>query len=108
MALRSVRRSKPSTLPPPKVGEMAVAINRSNVVFPEPFQPRSQTASPGATSWLTWLTAARPSNNLVTLDNRTAARWAVKGTAARWVVVTGAPWTRDVRSSRPPGFYYAL
>jgi hypothetical protein len=108
MALRSVRKSKPSTLPPPKVGEMAVAINRSSVVFPEPFQPRSQTVSPWATSRLTWLTAARPSNSLVTLDRRTPARWVVERTAARWVVVTGAPWTRDVRSSRPPGFYYAL
>src|SRR5215475_3438865 len=108
MALRSVRRSKPSTLPPPKVGEIAVAINRSRVVFPEPFQPRSHTVSPCATSRLTWLTAARPSNNLVTLDKRTAARWVVKRTAGGWVVVTGAPWTRDVRSPRPPGFYYAL
>src|SRR5262249_57557367 len=73
----SVGRSKPSTLPSPKVGEMAVAIKRSSVVFPEPFQPRSQTVSPWATARLTWLTAARPSNNLVTLDKRTAARWAV-------------------------------
>ena len=60
---------------------MAVAINRNSVVFPEPFQPRSHTVSPPAISRLTWLTAAKPSNNLVTLDSRTAARW---------VVVTGA------------------
>ena len=63
------------------------------------FAPRSQTVSPPATSRLTALTAARPSNSLVTLD---------KCMAARWVVVTGAPGRRDVRSRRSPGFYYAL
>src|SRR5947208_5009299 len=92
MALRSVRRSKPSTLPSPKVGEMAVAINRSSVVFPDPFQPRSHTVSPMATSRLTLLTAARPSNSLVTLDRRTAARPGA---------VIGAFWALDVRSRRP-------
>src|SRR5262249_53604118 len=92
MALRSVRRSKPSTLPSPNVGEMAVAISRSSVVFPEPFQPRSQTVSPLATSRFTLLTAARPSNSLVTLDNRTAARPGA---------VIGAFWALDVRSRRP-------
>jgi hypothetical protein len=76
---------------------MAVAINRSSVVFPEPFQPRSHTVSPWAISRLTWLTAARPSNSLVTLDKRAAARWGA---------VTGAPRTGDVRSRRQPRFYY--
>ena len=52
---------------------MAVAITRSSVVFPEPFQPRSHTVSPLATSRLTWLIAARPSNSLVTLVRRTAS-----------------------------------
>jgi hypothetical protein len=66
---------------------MAVAINRSSVVLPEPFEPRSQTLSPLAISRLTELTAAKPSNSLVTLDKRTAARW---------VAVTSAPWTQDV------------
>jgi hypothetical protein len=65
---------------------MAVAINRSSVVFPEPFQPRSQTLSPLAISRLTELTAAKPSNSLVTLDNRTAPGR---------VAVTGVSRTRD-------------
>ena len=65
---------------------MAVAINRSSVVFPEPFQPRSQTLSPWDISRLTALTAARPSNSLVTRDKRTAAGR---------VAVTGASRTRD-------------
>ena len=71
---------------------MAVAINRSSVVFPDPFQPRSHTVSPMATSRLTLLTAARPSNSLVTLDRRTAARPGA---------VIGAFWALDVRSRRP-------
>ena len=60
VSLSASTRSPPTTIVP-LVGRSSPAIRLSSVDLPLPEGPITATASPGATSRLTWATAAAPS-----------------------------------------------
>src|SRR6266536_10676 len=80
---RSRTRSKPSTDPPPYVGEMAVAISRRSVLFPAPLGPRIRSVSPRSIRRSTRTRAGATPNTRVTPDRRTAGSSVRPGSGRR-------------------------